>query len=365
MKNTKAIRAIRHTQGNKEVYSLSIQGNEILDLLSINSVKRDDKGVLQGYQRVKIKKHIDEIKHYMNKSDAILPNAIVVCFDSTVRFEDVHDGMGYLKVPTDAIHGFIVDGQQRSSALFDAEELKSKKFEVTVNAFIADDMQIQREQFMLVNSSKPLSKALLNELMPNTVTVLPKAMEEKRTPNMLVQELNRSPHSIFYNRIKTYTNPDGYIAENSLLLPIKESLDGNGFLYEFTAHANGGNEDNIDGMIAVINNFFNAVSQVWNEDFNSKPKDTRLTHGGGLSALFGVISSIEARLNKDISTYSIEDFKNILVELEFDWKKTMIPLPDGTSISIMNLQNNKRDKNFLHNHVSNIFRKKEKNGNFK
>lgn len=361
----KKIRAIRHIQGNKEVYSLSIQGNEILNLLSIDRVKRDNEGTLQGYQRLTIKKHINEIKDYMNRSDAILPNAIVVCFDGAVKFEELQDGMGYLNIPTDAIHGFIVDGQQRSSALYEAEELKNKTFEVTVNAFIADDMQIQREQFMLVNNSKPLPKTLLNELMPNTLTALPKAMEEKRVPNLLIQTLNRNPHSAFYSRIKTHTSPDGYIAENSLLLPIKDSLEGNGFLYYLTSHSTGNKENNIDDMLSILDNFFKAVSQVWSEDFNSKPKDTRLTHGGGIKALFGILDNIEARLDKDMLSYSIEDFKNILEALELDWKKMLIPLPDGSQISIMNLQNNKRDKSFLYNHITNQFRAKEKHGCFK
>lgn len=352
----KKIRAIRHIQGDKEIFSLSMQGNQILDFLSIDRVRRDDKDVLKGYQRIAIKNHINEIRNYINKSDAILPNAIVVCFDSVVTFEEIVDGMGYLHIPSDRICGFIVDGQQRSNALYEAETLKNKTFEVTVNAFIADDMQIQREQFILVNNSKPLPKTLLNELMPNTVTKLPKLMEEKRIPNLIIQSLNRNPHSVFYNRIKTHTKPDGYIAENSLLIPIKQSLS-NGCLYYFTKFHLESNEDDVDTMILIIDKYFKAVSEIWSEDFNSKPKNTRLTHGAGILSLFNILDYIEARQNKNFINLTTQDFKNILSELKIDWKNEMIPIDNNENISIMSLQNNSRDKSFLMTYVTSKMKK--------
>lgn len=346
----KKIRAIRHNQNGKYVYSLSIQGNEVLDIASVDNVRRDENGILLGYQRVQIKKHIKEITEYMNKSDAILPNAIVVCFDSIVKFEEISDGMGYLIIPDDKIHGFIVDGQQRSTALFDAEELKNKTFEVAVNAFIADEPEIQREQFMLVNNSKPLPKTLLNELMPNTSNTLPKALEEKKLPNMLIQELNRNEHSVFFNRIRTHTCSEGYITENSLLLPIKASLDGHGCLFEYTSFATG-KETNIDAMLQIIDNYFTAIGELWSEDFNLKPRLTRLTHGGGIKALFDLLDAIHARIDKELLLYTIEDFKNILISLTLDWRDMKVQDGRGNEISIMELQNNSKDKAILSNYL--------------
>ena len=362
---TRRIRAIKHIQGDNEIYSLSIQGNEILNIASIDRIRRNDKGVLIGYQRIEISKHIKEITEYMNRADAILPNAIVMCFDEVVKFEEVSDGMGYLIIPDNNEHGWIVDGQQRATALYNAEELKNKEFKVTVNAFISNNAQIQREQFMLVNNSKPLPKTLLNELMPNTVTALPKTMEERRLPNLLIQELNRNEHSVFFNRIKTHTCPDGYIAENSLLQCIKTAIS-DGFIYKFTANAvTKRKEHDIDSILHIINTYFTAVAELWSEDFNSKPKDTRLTHGIGFDTLFTILNYIEARISKDLLSYSKEDFRNILEKLNINWKKMLIPVDEDTNINIMNLQNNSRDKKFLSNYLVYHFLERVKDGNFK
>jgi len=359
---TRKIRAIKHIQGEKEIFSLSIQGNEILDIASIDRIKRNDKGILVGYQRLAVEKHIREITEYMNRTDAILPNAIVVCFDDVVKFEEIEDGMGYLIIPDNNEHGWIVDGQQRATALYKADKLKNKTFDVTVNAFISSDAQIQREQFMLVNNTKPLPKTLLNELMPNTVTALPKNMEEKRLPNLLIQELNRNEHSVFFNRIKTHTCPDGYISENSLLQSIKAAIS-DGFIFKYTANAiTRKKEHDVDSIISVINTYFTAVAELWSEDFNSKPKDTRLTHGVGFCALFTILEYIEARINKDLLSYTKDDFKNILEKLDMNWKKMLIPVDEETNINIMNLQNNSRDKKFLSNYIGHYFEKKVRDG---
>lgn len=361
---TRKIRAIKHIQGDREIFSLSVQGNEILDIASIDRIRRDDKGVLIGYQRVGISNHIKEISEYMNRADAILPNAIVVCFDDVVKFEEIADGMGYLIIPDNNEHGWIVDGQQRATALYKADGLKNKTFSVTVNAFISSNAQVQKEQFMLVNNSKPLPKTLLNELMPNTVTALPKAMEEKRLPNLLIQELNRNEHSVFFNRIKTHTCPNGYIAENSLSQCIKSAIS-DGFIFKYTANAiTKRKEHDVDSILHIINTYFTAVAELWSEDFNSKPKDSRLTHGIGFDTLFTILNYIEARISKELLSYSKEEFKNILEKLNINWRKMLIPIDEDTNINIMSLQNNSRDKKFLSNYLVYHFLERVENGKF-
>jgi DGQHR domain-containing protein len=61
--------------------------------------------------------------------------------------------------------GLIVDGQQRAAAI---REARVDSFPICVTAFIADDDREQREQFILVNSTKPLPKGLIYELLPTT-----------------------------------------------------------------------------------------------------------------------------------------------------------------------------------------------------
>lgn len=92
----------------------------------------------------------------------MIPNPVIIAFDQRVRFEPLMENsdMGHLVIPysEDANFekpGFIVDGQQRTAALREAD---INSFMMPVSAFIANDAEEQREQFMLVNSTKPLPK---------------------------------------------------------------------------------------------------------------------------------------------------------------------------------------------------------------
>ena len=61
--------------------------------------------------------------------------------------------------------GWVVDGQQRTAAI---REARSRAFPICVTAFITDSDADQRSQFILVNSTKPLPKGLIHELLPTT-----------------------------------------------------------------------------------------------------------------------------------------------------------------------------------------------------
>ena len=104
------------------------------------------------------------IRKYLETEDAILPNALVVAFDSRVRFEpaatrtrqaaagsDAWSSRSTKTRPDDDKPGWIVDGQQRSAAIRDADV---ERFPVYVTAFITDSVAEQRSQFILVNSDQ-------------------------------------------------------------------------------------------------------------------------------------------------------------------------------------------------------------------
>ena len=83
--------------------------------------------------------------------------------------------------------GWIVDGQQRAAAIRDA---RVDAFPIFVNAFITEEVAEQRAQFILVNSTKPLPKGLIHELLPATEAPLPLALHKKRLPALLLERLN-------------------------------------------------------------------------------------------------------------------------------------------------------------------------------
>ena len=60
--------------------------------------------------------------------------------------------------------GWIVDGQQRTLALAKA---RRQDFPVPVTAFVADTVDVQRDQFLRINNTKPLPRGLVTELLPD------------------------------------------------------------------------------------------------------------------------------------------------------------------------------------------------------
>lgn len=83
-------------------------------------------------------------------------------------------------VPDEKKPGWIVDGQQRAAALRDA---RVDSFPVCVVGFVADGLEEQRQQFILVNATKPLPKGLIYELLPATEGKLPLALQKRRSDN--------------------------------------------------------------------------------------------------------------------------------------------------------------------------------------
>src|SRR5262249_5120256 len=151
------------------------------------------------YQRPEVLSHIAEIRHYLESEEPMLPNAIVVAFDSRVKFKPLVGNKvgespchGHLQIPIgdnseSGKPGWIVDRQQRTAAIRDAN---LGKFSVFVTGFVTDNVAEQREQFILVNSTKPLPKGLIYELLPATNVQLATHLERRRFPAYLLERLN-------------------------------------------------------------------------------------------------------------------------------------------------------------------------------
>jgi hypothetical protein len=91
-------------------------------------------------------------------------------------------------------------GQQRVSAL--AQLASTRQFPVIVVAFIASSVDLQREQFVLVNKTKPLPRDLLNELLPHVDAQLPKPWQLKRVAGRVLGLLRWDKESPFYGRVR-------------------------------------------------------------------------------------------------------------------------------------------------------------------
>lgn len=339
--------SIKVNQHGKEVYTFKAMGKDILSFASIDRIKRDHDGKLLGYQRIEVTKHIKEISNYLADKKSILANSIVVCFDSNVKFEQLNENndFGYLCIPTDKMYGQIVDGQQRSTALYN---LQNNNFEVVVNAFITDNTDEQREQFLLINNTKPLAKSLIYELLPEVKSELPSSYRDKQLPNRIIAILNTQVHSPFYHTIKTHTFPDGYIKDNTLIKSITSSLT-DGVLYELSEHELGMND--IEAMCNLLNAFWGAVRKLFPKDWVLDPKKTRLTHGAGILALSSIMETIiYKKINKKNPNYIMEgtyitsDFQKFLEPLcNINWSNFKYDFGDGNIRNIMDIQNTSKD----------------------
>jgi DGQHR domain-containing protein len=222
-----------------------------------------------------------------------------VAFDLGVRFEPAGRGgdagrPGTLVVPLPAEGsrkpGWIVDGQQRAAAI---REARVERFPVCVVGFVAADPREQREQFILVNNTKPLPKGLVYELLPATEAKLPTALQKRRFPTVLLDRLNLDKDSPLHGMIRTPTRPAGVVKDNSLLRMLENSLT-DGALYRFRGRTDG-DTCNVAGMLTVLKSYWRAVSEVFPDAWNLPPRQSRLLHGAGVVSLGFVMDAIADR----------------------------------------------------------------------
>jgi DGQHR domain-containing protein len=189
--------------------------------------------------------------------------------------------------------GWIVDGQQRAAALRDAD---IARFPVCVTAFITDHDDEQRAQFILVNSTKPLPKGLIYELLPETSGALPRHLRFRRFPAYLLERLNHAWHSPFRLLINTPTTPEGVIKDNSILRMLESSLT-DGALYHLRDPKTG--KGDVDAMLTVLKNYWSAVRDLYPVAWGVSPRRSRLMHGAGIVSMGLLMDAICDRFLPD------------------------------------------------------------------
>ena len=270
--------AVRAKQApDHDVFVFAAVPKDILKFAQIERVGRDDDGHLKGFQRHQIATHIKEIRAYLDRSDALLPNAVIVAFIGGVSILD--KGAGIVEVTIDAQDnspGFVVDGQQRLSAL---SGLEKPGFEVFVSALICKDYDELRQQFVLINNTRPLPRTLIYELLP-TVAGLPERFTARRFAARVVERLNFFGSPALRGEIRQHTNPTGVISDTAMQKLIMNSVS-DGAIRDFMHHS-----DREDRAVDLVNEFFNAVAEVFGGAWTGmSPRTSRLRHGAGIVAM--------------------------------------------------------------------------------
>lgn len=343
---------------DRVLYTFAVDAKVVPEFSTVSRIQRTGEGGLRGYQRPEVLAHIEEIRTYVESESPMIPNAVVIAFDSRVRFES-HAGpnspysrMGTLVIPIDPDlpeekrPGFIVDGQQRLAAIRDAEV---DAFPVCVSAFITDDTREQTEQFILVNSTKPLPKGLIYELLPGTEATLPTLLQRRRLPAHLLTRMNQDEASPLRGMIHTITNPNGKIKDNSILRMIENSLS-DGVLYRLRE---GNGADDIEAMLGVLYEFWRAVAKTFPDAWSLPAKRSRLVHGAGIVTMGYLMDAIADRCRSERRPTNEKVFKRDLEALKplCRWTDGFWDFGAGQQRKWNEIQNTTKDIDLLSNYL--------------
>lgn len=361
--NVLRLPALEIRQGrSRVVYSFAVDGKLLPKFTTIARLGRNEERAVSGYQRPEVLSHIAQIREYLESHEPLLPNSIVVAFTSRAEFVPSNSKIlspycrvGELVVPTsnnaaDKV-GWIVDGQQRAAAIRDAG---IKSFPVSVVGFIAADEAEQREQFILVNSTKPLPKGLLYELLPTTTSKLPELLQRRRFPAYLLDLLNHDDDSPLKGLVATPTTPNGLIKDNSILKMLENSLS-DGVLFRFRDQDAGAGD--IGAMLNVLKNYWGAVKRVFSDAWGLPPRKSRLMHGAGVVSLGFLMDAISDRHRKS-KLVSLETFAKDLDPLrdECRWTDGYWDFGAGIQRKWNEVQNTSKDIQLLANHLLTRYR---------
>ena len=283
---------------NREIalYSFALTAQELDQVAGISRVSRDHEDELIGYQRAEVKQHVASIVEYLDSVDPVFPNAIILALTSRCRFvksrgPNADDGVasiGTIEIPIggESRPAWIVDGQQRSLAM---QRAVNRSFPVPVTAFVADTVEVQRDQFVRINSSRPLPPGLVTELLPRIATPINPRLAARRLPSALVDQLNSQEGSPFLGLIKRasmdkVSRSKAVVTDTSIVKALEESLNQpSSSLFPYRNMVTG--ETDVDGIWAVLLCYWGAVADTFPEAWGLPATRSRLMHGAGIRAM--------------------------------------------------------------------------------
>ncbi len=269
-----------------DVFMFAAEPKQVLEFAQIERLGRKDSGELKGFQRHQISSHIKDIRGYLGRDDALLPNAVIIAFLDGATLKHHKDGR--VEVEIDAKNGppgFVVDGQQRLTAL---SGLEKPGFQVFVSALVCKDYDELRQQFVFINSARPLPKTLIYELLPN-VEGLPERYTARRFAARVVERLNFNGSPALRGQIRQHTNPGGVISDTAMQKLVMNSA-AQGAVRDLIVY-----EDREDRTVSLIDEFFTAVANVFGGEWTGmSPRHSRLRHGAGIMAMGFVMDLLYA-----------------------------------------------------------------------
>jgi DGQHR domain-containing protein len=348
--------AIRAAQSSEHmVLCFSATASEISSFATIERIARNGEGHLSGFQRPQIASHIQEIKDYLKRDDAVLPNPIVVAFTDNVVIQEVSDDIVEITIIVkNGLPGLVVDGQQRLSAL---SLIPEKNFKVFVSALLCKNDAELRRQFVLINNTRPLPKSLIYELLPS-VEGLPHRFSSRSFAAELASRLNYDPSSSLKGMIHQHTNPSGIISDSAIQKVIMNSIH-DGILREFMRSPEG-NEKSFQ----LISEFYRAASIVFRDAWSGhKPKTSRLVHGAGIVSMGYVMELLALSLG----ARTWEEFQKGLAPIvgKTAWTSGTWEFSQGDNRAWNSIQNTPTDITTLSHYLLRVMRDSLRSSSFR
>lgn len=300
------VRALQTKQGNNvDVYAFFLYGPDLCRIADISRIGRDG-GDLKGFQRREIRNHVKAIVEFLDAGPILFPNAIILALSPEIEFKfsrgsrpegmtDVADS-GTLTIPVRPEGqrvAWIVDGQQRSLAL---SRSRNTGLSVPVIGFVSDSLETHREQFILVNKSRPLPTRLINELLPEVSARLPRDLAVRRLPSELCNILNKDRGSPFFGLIRRESDPAesrALVTDTALIEAVKGNLKAPlGALAQYRSGADG---NDTEAMYRALTVYWSAVKEAFPDAWGKHPTESRLMHSAGIRAMGALMDPIMLR----------------------------------------------------------------------
>lgn len=307
-------RALKVLQSDETpLYLFTLAAEEVDLVADVARIGRDEAGRLIGYQRPEKQKHVKQIQDYLDSENPLFPNGLILALPPEVKFRSSRgptttDGLaiaGTLEIPF-APEGdgprpaWIVDGQQRSLAL---ARTKNRRLPVPVAGFVAPTLEVQREQFLRVNTVQPLPTGLVTELLPEITRVPSARMATRQLPSALVDMLNHEKDSPFCGLIRrastgTDDRKAAVVTDTSLVEAIRESIESpSGVLFPYRNIASGTTDT--EGIWRLLLAYWGAVRDTFPEAWGKPATDSRLMHGVGIRAMGRLMDRVMTHVRDD------------------------------------------------------------------
>ena len=281
-----------------------------------------------GIQRQLSQGRVSELRKYVRNVDATFPTAVLLAISSEHAHFD--EETNTLSVVRHSKVAKVIDGQHRIAGL---EKYSGSRFQVNVAIFIDMDIQDQAMVFATINLKQTkVNKSLAYDLYEFTTTRSP-----QRTCHDIARLLNYQKNSPFEGRIKMLgvgqwpteiitqaTFVDRLLrlisrdpmVDRDLLRRGKRLTPASGKEVGRQIFRNLFIQDNDENIVAILWNFFSAVSKRWPDSWTNVERGNVLNRTTGFGALMRFMRVAYLSMETPDGIVVADKYKPILDKVE-------------------------------------------------